>query len=117
MANIKSYKFLAEGIGEVTFKVNHDIMTDTMFEEVNMFFVGAADRLKRNVGNLLHAVLRMYANSFFDVLHALDPVGRFNITTEGFYPLGSNYGIAVSSFERIELDESDITLLEVKDGV
>lgn len=108
---IKTYTFRLADLFEVTFEVNHDLMSDEMFHEVNGFWSGGAERLKDFDGDVYKAVLRLYARNFLECTRYISPVEAFN-QEEGFYNLGEKFGIKVLNYDRVDFYAFDLDFIE-----
>lgn len=109
---IKTYMLRLAETFDITFEVNHEVMTDEKFKEVNQFFYGAETRLSMHDGNLHKAVLELYARIFFEKYSTVcNPISRFN-SEEGFYPLDETSGINIIRFDEANLSELDIEFID-----
>ncbi|AXF86412.1 hypothetical protein DTO96_102166 [Ephemeroptericola cinctiostellae] len=110
---IKTYTLRLAGLFDVTFEVNHEVMTDERFHEVNNFWSNSDGRLEENNGDICKTVLKLYARTFFECTHYFSPVEAFN-QEEGFYNLSDKSGIKVLDYDRVELCEFDLDFVKVE---
>lgn len=70
MSNVKTYKAVAAWFddAEVTLQVDHDVLTPDLAMLINSFWSGAEDRLEKENGDVVRAVVHLFGScaiSFF----------------------------------------------------
>ena len=110
----KRYTITYDWSFDMVVTIDHDVLTDEKLHEINNFWSGAEDRLRRDKGNVLHAVLRMLAlRAFVTTVTDLAPEDMWRVNPpEGWPPLDGSYGIQLLSLDYFELDGDEITIKE-----
>ena len=80
MSNIKQYTISEWCDNKAVFAVDHSIMTEEKFHEINSFWSGDDDRLEEEDGNVVYAVLKLLAKYCFalQVSRGLNQYGLVN---------------------------------------
>ena len=108
----KRYTIQYDWMFDVVVTIDHDVMTDEKLHEINNFWSGAEERLRRSKGNVTDAVLRMLAlRAFHMTITDLDAIGRLRRgEEEGWPPLDGSEGILLVSLDDFEFDEDEISI-------
>lgn len=122
---IKKYKVEHESGAEMIVEIDHSIMTEEQLHELNNFWSSSKDRLYREDGNVLYAVLKNLLQVVLSVqyegglnlqgvINAFDWDYKYgNGGQEGYPKLDGSSGIKLISIEGIEIDTYDIDIKEV----
>lgn len=119
---IKKYKIDYDWKAEILVEINHDVATEKDLNEINNFWSGAEDRIKRE-GSPLNAVLKMLART---CLHLQLETG-YSVTgiieefnwdkrgggQEGWPKMDGSHGIKLLRVDEFGFNESDMTISEV----
>ena len=111
----KQYTLRLADLFDVTFEVDHDIMTDAKFTEVYNCQTNSPIHLHNAGGDVIKATLIFYAREFFECTVKIDPVEYFNCEAQGFYNLKESSGITVVKYDEVNLWDFDIEFVEGKD--
>ena len=113
MSNIKQYTISEWNDNKAVFAVDHSIMTEKEFHEINSFWGDDDYRLQEEDGNVVYAVLKMLAKFCFrhqtyDSLNQLGLVALFDYErgngVEGWPKMDGSEGILIVSVDIPEFD-------------
>ncbi|HED1545434.1 DUF2528 family protein [Citrobacter sp. S39] len=118
MTNIKVYKIDYDLKASVTIEIDHDIVSEADFHEINNFWMNADWRVEQN-GGVINAVLKMLAR---EIMYIQFPDGytidglikQFDWDSgngqEGWPPMDGSHGIKIIDTEDLELENDDMSI-------
>lgn len=116
--NCKRYQLSYANLYEVVIEVDHDIMTEAQFLEVNSFWADAEARLQQVNGCAVSAVLQMLCTEFhLQATELLSPIRSFELpepsNVEGMRALDGTAGIYLVYWDFFRFDRAMAEIKEI----